>query len=67
MGLKTIVAEELKARKIYKWDKAPQAVPNKKASAKLERRRRGHQADISGNSKLATARTAPGSYNMKRG
>jgi hypothetical protein len=65
-GLKTIVRAELALRGIKVWDKkAPQGVPNKKASKKLEARRRAWEADSKG--KVAHQRTRPGSYNLKRG
>ena len=65
-GLKTIVRAELALRGIKTWDKkAPQAAPNKKASARLEARRRAWEADSKG--KAAHQRTRPGSYNLKRG
>ena len=66
-GLKTIVRAELALRGIKTWDKkAPQAAPNKKASARLEARRRGYVADSTGKG-TAHQRTQPGSYNRKRG
>jgi hypothetical protein len=65
-GLKTIVRAELALRGIKVWDKkAPQGVPNKKASKKLEARRRAWDIDSKG--KVAHQRTRPGSYNLKRG
>lgn len=65
-GLKTIVRAELAMRGIKSWDQhAPQGTPNKKASKKLEARRRGYEIDSKG--KVAHQRTRPGSYNPKRG
>lgn len=67
VGLRTIVRAELKMRGIHTKDtKAPQAVPNRKASKKLEARRRGFASDSTGKS-TAHQRTQPGSYNRKRG
>lgn len=66
-GLRTIVKAELAMRGIKSWDKkAPQGVPNRKASKKLEARRRGYQSDTTGKG-TAHQRTMPGSYNRKRG
>lgn len=64
-GLKTIVRVELALRG-KTWDKkAPQAVPNKRASKKLEARRKAWDLDSKG--KIAHQRTRPGSYNLKQG
>jgi len=65
-GLRTIVRAELKARGLEWTKKAPQGVPNKKMSKKLEARRRGWTADTTGKG-TAHQRTQPGSYNRKRG
>lgn len=61
MGLKTLVREELKLRKLT-WDrKAPQAVPNKKEARKLSIRQAGYHAMVAA-TKNAEAFTMPGSY-----
>jgi hypothetical protein len=66
-GLKSLVLEDLKMRGIHAWtQKAPQSPPNRKASAKLERRRRAWAADNAGKGTVHF-RTEPGSYNRKRG
>lgn len=63
-GLRTIVLHELGLRGIKVKDtKAPQAPPSRKASAKLEARRKAHASDP----QRPHQRTAPGSYNLKKG
>lgn len=60
MGLKTLVREELKLRKLV-WDKkAPQAVPNKRDAAHLAARQRGYHSNAT--AKNAEQYTMPGSY-----
>lgn len=62
MGLKTLVKADLKRRGLGDWTKkAPQATPNKKASASLAARQRGHVALVAG-SKNPEQYTQPGSY-----
>jgi hypothetical protein len=62
MGLKTIIREELKMRKLT-WDrKAPQAVPNKRDARRLATRQRGYESIVSSNKSDAAAFTMPGSY-----
>lgn len=62
MGLKTIVRKELAMRGKEWTRKAPQAVPNKKDSARLAARQRGYQTLVSGNKVNSEAFTMPGSY-----
>lgn len=61
MGLRTIVKEELKRRKLDWTKKAKQAVPNKKEAERLAARQRGYQTMTAGN-KNSEAFTMPGSY-----
>jgi hypothetical protein len=61
MGLREIVKEDLKRRKLTWTKKAPQAVPNKKEAERLAARQRGYQTMTAG-SKNAAAFTMPGSY-----
>jgi len=61
MGLKTLVREDLKMRKLT-WDrKAPQAVPNKRDAARLAARQRGYHSNVAA-TKNAEQFTIPGSY-----
>jgi hypothetical protein len=62
MGLKTIVREELKMRKLS-WDnKAKQAVPNKREAKSLAARQRGYTNIIANKAINPAAFTMPGSY-----
>jgi len=61
MGLKTLVREDLKLRKLT-WDrKAPQAAPNKRDAKRLAARQRGYTSVVD-STKNAEAFTMPGSY-----
>lgn len=60
MGLKTLVREDLKLRKLT-WDKkAPQAAPNKREAKRLAARQNGYHANAT--AKNAEQYTMPGSY-----
>lgn len=61
MGLKTLVREDLKLRKLT-WDrKAPQAVPNKRDAKRLAARQRGFHTNVAV-TKNEEQFTMPGSY-----
>jgi len=61
MGLKTIVREELKFRKLT-WDrKSPQATQNPRDATRLAARQRGYHSNVA-NTKNSEAFTMPGSY-----
>jgi len=62
MGLREIVKEDLKRRKLTWTKKAPQAVPNKKEAERLAARQRGYQTIIAGAKNNQEAFTMPGSY-----